>query len=238
MFNKFAITLSFFIAISFPAFSQKEVRKQLREGNKEYKQEKYTESEIAYRKALEANAQSGDAAYNLGNALYKQGKYPEALEQYQAVTLSDTDAKKLASTYHNMGNIFMSNEDYAKSIAAYKLSLRNNPRDNETRYNLALAQKLLEDQQQDQNQDKDKDKDKQEQKDQEKQDKDKKEQQQDQQDNKQDKTQEEPQRNEQMSPDNAQQILDALLQDEKDTQDKVKEAQMRQMKSRKTDKDW
>ncbi len=235
------IILSFLVAISASAFSQKDVRKQLKAGNKEYKQEKYTESEIAYRKALEVNAQSADAAYNLGNALYKQGKFPEALQQYQAVVGSEKDDKKLASTFHNMGNVFMSQQDYAKSIAAYKQSLKKNPNDDETRYNLALAQKLLQDQQQDQDKDKDKDKDKN--KDKDKQDKqdqkdqqDKKDQQQDQ--NKQDKTQQEQQQNEKMSEDNAQQILDALLQNEKDTQEKVKEAQMRQMKTRKTEKDW
>jgi len=160
------IILSILITISFSAFSQKEVRKQLREGNKEYRQEKYTESEIAYRKALETNAQSTDAAYNLGNSLYKQGKYPEALKQYQEVTISDVDAKTMAATYHNIGNIFMNQQDYAKSITAYKISLKNNPTDNETRYNLALAQKLLQNQQQNQDKDKqnqDKNKDKQDQ---------------------------------------------------------------------------
>ncbi len=226
------ITLLLLITISFAAFSQKEVRKQLRKGNKEYKQEKFTESEISYRKALEVNAQSVDAAYNLGNTLYKQGKYPEALQQYQAVTLSDTDTEKLAMTYHNIGNIYMNQQDYAKGITAYKQSLRHNPLDDETRYNLALAQKLLEEQQQNQDQN-------QEQQEQQKQEQEQKEQeQQEQQDNKEDKTQQEQQQNEQMSQDNAQQILDALLQDEKDTQEKVKEAQMRQMKSRKTEKDW
>ena len=227
---KKTIILSILIVISSAAFAQKEVRKQLRDGNKEYKQERYTEAEIAYRKALEANAQSADAAYNLGNALYKQGKFPEALQQYQAVAASETDAKKLASTFHNIGNIFMNQQDYGKSIAAYKQSLRKNPNDNETRYNLALAQKLLQEQQQDQNQNKDQDKQDQEQQ--------KDQQQQQEQNDKQDKTQEEQQPNEQMQPDNAQQILDALLQNEKDTQEKIKEAQMRQMKPKKTEKDW
>jgi len=239
---KKVIILSILIAISLSTFSQKEVRKQLRDGNKEYKQEKFTESEISYRKALEANAQSVDAAYNLGNALYKQGKYPEALQQFQAVTMSEKDTKKLAATFHNIGNIFMNQQDYAKSITAYKQSLRNNPSDNETRYNLALAQKLLEEQQQnqdqDQNQDKDKDKKEQEKQEQEKKEQEQKEQQQEQQNDKEDKTQQEQQQNEQMSQDKAQQILDALLQDEKNTQEKVQEAQMKQMKSRKKEKEW
>jgi len=230
---KKTIILSILIVISSAAFAQKEVRKQLRDGNKEYKQERYTEAEIAYRKALEANAQSADAAYNLGNALYKQGKCPEALQQFQTVINAETDAKKLASTFHNIGNIFMNQQDYAKSIAAYKQSLRKNPNDDQTRYNLALAQKLLEEQQQDQNQDQNKDKNE------DKQDKQDQQNQQDQQEqDKQDKTQEQQQPDEKMSEDKAQQILDALLQNEKDVQEKMKEAQMKQMKTRKTDKDW
>ena len=230
---KKTIILSILIVISSAAFAQKEVRKQLRDGNKEYKQERYTEAEIAYRKALEANAQSADAAYNLGNALYKQGKFPEALQQFQTVINAETDAKKLASTFHNIGNIFMNQQDYAKSIAAYKQSLRKNPNDDQTRYNLALAQKLLEEQQQDQNQDQNKDKNE------DKQDKQDQQNQQDQQEqDKQDKTQEQQQPDEKMSEDKAQQILDALLQNEKDVQEKMKEAQMKQMKTRKTDKDW
>ncbi len=240
------ILLSLFLGITSSAFPQKEVRKQLKAGNKEYKLEKYTESEIAYRKALEVNAQSADAAYNLGNSLYKQGKFPEALQQYQAVVGNSAgmDTNKLSSSFHNMGNIFMNQQDYSKSVAAYRQSLRLNPHDDETRYNLALAQKLLQEQQQNQDQNKDKDKkddkkdNKKEDQNKDQQDKKEQEKQDQQQDKKEDKTQQEQQQNEQMSKDNAQQILDALLQDEKDTQEKVKEAQMRQMNSRKTDKDW
>ena len=116
---------------------------------------------------------------------------------------------RLAEIYHNVGNIGMQSKEYAKSVEAYKQSLRLNPKDDETRYNLALAQKLLHDQQQQQD------------------------------DKKQDKTQEQqPQQQEQMSKDNAQQMLDAFLQDEKDTQEKVKKAQAQQQQRRRTDKEW
>jgi len=218
--------------LMFPAFafSQKEVRQQMKTGNKEYKQEKFTEAEISYRKALEANARSTDAAYNLGNALYKQGKFQEAAEQYAAVVNSEKDKEKLHNAWHNMGNIFMNAKDYAKSIDAYKRSLRNNPNDDQTRYNLALAQKLLEDQEQneDQNQDQNQDQDQNQEQE--------KEQQQDQQQDQQEQQQEQQQQNEQMSQENAQQILDALLQDEKDTQEKVQ--QMKKQQRKKADKEW
>ncbi len=224
--------------------AQKAERKNVREGNKLYESEKYTESEIAYRKSLEVNPRSTEGTYNQGNSLYKQGKFPEAAEQYQLIAgqgekmVATPEGKaRLSEVYHNMGNIFMQNKDYGKAVEVYKQSLRLNPKDDETRYNLALAQKLLSDQQnQDQSQDQQND-DKQENKDQ-KDDQQQQQQQQPQDDQKQDKTQEQQQSNEQMSKDNAQQMLDAFLQDEKDTQEKVKKAQMQQQQRRKTEKEW
>lgn len=230
------IILLLFILVGYStlSFSQKQVRKDIKEGNKEYKQEKFTDAEIDYRRALEANARSNEAAYNLGNALYKQEKFEESLEQFQTVINNETDKDRLSMAWHNTGNIHMAGGDYAKSIEAYKKALRNKPQDNETRYNLALAQKLLEeqeneDQQQDQQENQDQQQDKQE------------EQNQDQKD--QEKKEEEQQQNQQqdpneMSKENAEQILESLMQDEKNTQEKLKADQMKQHKQRKTDKNW
>ncbi|MDR2041166.1 MAG: tetratricopeptide repeat protein [Tannerella sp.] len=225
-------------------FGQKAERKHIREGNTLYGSEKFTEAEIAYRKSVDVNPRSVEGAYDLGNALYRQQKYPEAAEQYQLVAgqserlLSENraaNALRLAQVYHNLGNIGMQNREYAKSVEAYKQSLRLNPKDDETRYNLALAQKLLDDQQQ---QDQDQDQDKEQQDQEQEQQQDQQQQQQDQQQDQEQKTQEQPQPDEQMSQDNAQQILDAFLQDEKDTQEKVKKAQAKQQERRRTDKQW
>lgn len=227
-------------------FAQKAERKNVRAGNKLYTEEKFTESEIAYRKSLEVNPRSVEGTYNLGNSLYKQKKFPEAAEQYQLLTgqaekMVETEEGKarLASVFHNLGDISMQSKEYQKSVEAFKQALRLNPKDDETRYNLALAQKLLENQQnenQDQNQDQqnqDKKEDQENKDDQQQQ-----QQQQQQDDKKEDKTQQEQQQNEQMSQDNAQQMLDAFLQDEKNTQEKVKKAQAEQQQRRKTDKEW
>ncbi len=238
-----------FVMACIPMFSyaQKEVREQLRKGNKQYKQEKYNEAELDYRKALEANAHSSDAAYNLGNSLFRQNKLPEALEQFQVAAENEKDKSKQAVTMHNVGNVFLTeavakekedpskyNENLKKSIEAYKQSLRKNPADDETRYNLALAQKLLKDSEDQQNQGQDQKQDQQ-QKDQQQDQKQEqpKDQQQDQQ-----QQQQQQQNNEQMSKENAQQILDALMQNEKETQEKAKEQQAKQMQRRKTDKNW
>ncbi|MBC8619711.1 tetratricopeptide repeat protein [Parabacteroides faecis] len=239
--RKSMIWMGAFLFCSGAVFAQKAERKNVREGNKLYSSEKFTESEIAYRKSLDVNPRSVEGTYNLGNALYKQKKFPEAAEQYQLLTgqaekMVETEEGKarLASVFHNLGDISMQSKEYAKSVEAFKQSLRLNPLDDETRYNLALAQKLLENQQnqdQDQNQDQQNEdkKDDQQQQDQ---------QQQQQDDKKENKTQQEQQQNEQMSQDNAQQMLDAFLQDEKNTQEKVKKAQAQQQQRRKTDKEW
>jgi tetratricopeptide (TPR) repeat protein len=243
IFRKIKLFSAVFILCSVTVFAQKAERKNVKEGNKLYSNEQFTESEIAYRKSLEVNPRSTEGTFNLGNALYKQEKYPEAAEQYQLIAgqtqklLNDNpaNAARLAQVFHNLGNIGMKNKEYAKSVEAYKQSLRLNPKDDETRYNLALAQKLLNEQQTQENSQEDKNKDKQEQ---DQKDDQQQQQQQQQDDRKENKTQEEQQSNEQMSQDNAQQILDAFLQDEKETQDKVKKAQAEQQQRRRTEKEW
>jgi len=245
--KKIGYILMLFVMCAVSVTAQKAERKNVRDGNKQYGKDKYTEAEIAYRKSIEVNPRSTEGIYNLGNALYKQEKYPEAIEQYQLIvgqgermiTEDPDNVERLAHVFHNLGNIGMKNQEYQKSVEAYKQSLRLNPSDDETRYNLALAQKLLQDQQ---NQDQDQEQDQNQDQEQEQQDQnqDQQEQQQDPQQNEEQeqKTQEQQQQNERMSPDNAQQMLDAFLQDEKDTQEKVKKIQMQQQDSRKREKQW
>ena len=216
--------------------AQKAERKSVREGNKLYNKEKYTESEIAYRKALEVNPKSIEGNYNLGNAMYKQKKPKEALQQYQIALSQEKDPKRKSAILHNAGNSFMQGQDYTDAVNSYKMALRFNPSDDETRYNLAVAQALLKKQQQQQQQNK------QDKKDDKKQDKKEEQKQQQSQDDqqKQQKQQnkQQQQQEEKVSKEKAQQLLDALMQDEKDTQDKVRKLQMQQSRAKKTDKDW
>lgn len=231
----FTLLLLFFATTG--ASAQKAERSDIRSGNRQYERKKYTEAEIQYRKALEINPHSKEGAYNLGNALFKQNKTNEALEQYQHALSVQNDPIKKSQIFHNAGNVFMANKDYEKAVDAYKNSLIINPKDNETRYNLAVAQALLKKQQQQQKQNKDKNKD---QKDDQK-DKQQQQQKQDDQEKKQNqnkKQEQQQQQQEQVSKEKARQLLDALSQDEKDTQEKVKKLQMQQSKARKTDKDW
>ena len=214
---------------------EKTDRDYLRSGNKLYNDSLFIKAEVDYRKALEINPKSTDAMFNLANALLMQQKGKEAMEQYQSVSKIEKDKDKLAQIYHNMGVILQSSKQYPQCIEAYKESLRNNPKDDETRYNLALAQKLLKDQQQDQqNQDQQEQQQKQQKKEEEKQEQNQDQQEQEQKDQQQ--NQQQQQNKNEMSKENAQQLLNAVMQDEKNVQDKVKK--QIQIQGKKLDKDW
>ena len=204
----------------------------VRRGNKQYNDSNYTEAEVNYRRALDKNDQSFEAHYNLGDALFRQEKYPEAMEQYtKAEQLLKSDDKtrkaqidkRLADTYHNMGNALYAQQQYDKAVAAYQQSLRRNPKDNDTRYNLVKAMQQLQQQQQQQNQNQ-----------QQQQQNDSTQQQQ--QEQQQQQQQEQQQQNEdQMDKETAEQILQALEQDEQETQEKL---QRQQGKKRRVEKEW
>ena len=154
MVQRTMILLGMLLLSTTVAWGQKTARDYLRSGNKLYQDSLFVKAEIDYRKALEQDPKSTDAMYNLGNALLMQQKAKEAMEQFEAASRLEKDKERLAQIYHNMGVILQSSKQYPQCIEAYKQSLRNYPHDDETRYNLALAQKLLKDQeQQQQNQD-------------------------------------------------------------------------------------
>lgn len=234
------ILLSFFVLGVNGVFAQKNERDYIRSGNKLYKDSAFVKAEVDYRKALDINPSSTESMYNLGNSLTQQQKYKEALEQYIAASKIEKNKMKLSHIYHNMGVLFQAAQQYPQALEAYKQALRNNPKDDETRYNLALVQKLLKDQQQNsQNQNNE---DQQKEQEENKQDQQKEQQNQDNQkedQEKEDKQQSQPQEKEdenQISKENAEQLLNAVMQDEKDVQEKVKK--MQQVQGKKLDKDW
>ncbi len=122
-----------------------DARQAVRAGNSLYKEGRYAEAEIAYRKALEADQQNVRAWFNLGNALYRQGRNQEAAEIFDRLSVTaDNDAYKAAS-FHNKGNALLKEQQFAESADAYKNALRLNPDDEVSRYNLAYAMQFLED---------------------------------------------------------------------------------------------
>ena len=227
-----------FVILAAGASAQKIERDYIRKGNRLFNDSVFVDAEVNYRKALEVNPKSTVSMYNLGNTLSQQQKFKDAMEQYVAAGKIEKDKMKLAHIYHNMGVLFQAGKDYAQAVEAYKMSLRNNPKDDKTRYNLALAQKMLKDQQQNQqNQDQNQDQNKDEQEKKQDQQKD----QNKQNDQKKDDQQQQPPKPEkkdnEMSKENAEQLLNSVMQDEKDTQDKVKKQQQVTQGGR-LEKDW
>lgn len=114
----------------------------LREGNKLYKEEKFNDAEIKYRKAQEIEY-GYKSTFNLGDALYKQGNYEEATQKFKELSTQKLDKRILASVNHNLGNSHFMAGNYEESVNAYKNALKLNPKDNDTRYNLELARRML-----------------------------------------------------------------------------------------------
>ena len=219
-----AVAVMLLVAVGMQAQSD---RKMIRQGNKLYRKGNVAEAEVSYRKAVERNERNAQANYNLGNALMGQRKDSLAITQLEKAAKLETNPLRRAQAYHNMGVICQQHRMFGEAIEAYKEALRNNPTDNETRYNLELCKRQQQDQQQDQNQQNKDNKDN----------KDKQDQQKQEQQQKQDEQKQEQQQKQQMSKENAEQLLNAAMQEEKQTQERMKKAQQQPQK-RRLEKNW
>ena len=266
-------SLLLFLLLPLASFAQEEKR-DLRNGNERYNTGDFTKAQRLYKSSLEHDPKMLEANFNLGNAYFRQEDYAGAAKQFeQAAKLSKTE-KQRAQAYHNMGNSFLKSAEQQaksgqmqevnplleKSIESYKNALRNQPSDDQSRYNLALAQKLLKEQeQQEQNQEQQKDKNKEQDKkdqekqdqkeneDQEKQDEQEKENQenkdqndQQEKDNQKDKDQSEqpqPEPKDEISKEDAKRLLDAMKNEEEQTQDKLKKNRFKKVDVT-IEKDW
>jgi tetratricopeptide (TPR) repeat protein len=192
----------------------------LRKGNSNFEKANYKEAEKDYRKALEINRESTKGQFNLGKAVYNNNNIEEATKIYANLAEKKTDAETQSKVFHNLGNSLLQAKEYEKGIQAYKNALINNPKSLDTKYNLEYAKMMLKKQQQQQQQQQKKDdKDK---KDEKKDEKDKKDQN-DQQ--KKEDSQQQPQDQRKISKEDAERMLEALKNDEKKTQQKVKKQQ-------------
>ena len=240
--------LVFLALLPLLSFTQKE-RKVVREGNRHYANGDYDAAINAYNQGLQLNDESYAAAFNLADALYQNGQFVEAADQFNQLAQMNQDEEKLGDLFHNIGNTFMEQQQYQEAVEAYKQALRNDPQDEDTRYNLSYAmqkirQQQQQQQQQQQNQDQNED---------EKEDQDQNEGQDDQEsENEQDKQEKDAQENkdqedqdeqsekspgdqeqeeeggqgeqpkpDQMSKEDAERILEALRNQEQDLQDKM-----------------
>lgn len=236
-----------FLLVSELTGSAQADRKHIRQGNREYDGDKFAESEISYRRASDINKTSPDAVFNTGDALYRQNKFDDAAKEFLESSGKTDDISRKAAAFYNLGNSQLMAQKIEESIGAYKNSLRLDPDNMEAKYNLAYAQDLLEQQKQqqqdkddqskndqnksDQKSEQDKNQDQDKQGDQEKE--------QDNQDssqqNQDDKRQNQDQQG--ISREDAERLLNAIANDEKEVQEKVKEAKAAKARV-KTLKNW
>ena len=145
---------AFLLQFSLKAQASKE-NNLIADGNELHKKEAFSAAEGAYRKALSMNEVNAKTQHNIGNSLYRSKAYEQAYQRYFQSQKNSQDRGEKHLAFHNMGNSFMQQKQYEKAVEAYKNALRNNPTDDETRYNYALAKELLEKEQQEQEQDQD-----------------------------------------------------------------------------------
>ncbi|MDD7530127.1 MAG: tetratricopeptide repeat protein [Prevotellaceae bacterium] len=211
-------------------------RQHIRQGNKAFRSMKYDQAEVSYRKALAKKPSNSQALYNMGCVLMQKENTPGAdslaVETFKKAAKAEVNKRRKAMSYHNMGVIFQQARDFQQAIEAYKEALRNNPKDNQTRYNLALCQRQLKKNggggSSSQQKKDDKKQSEQQKKDQNKQDQNT--------DKKQEPSKPRPQQGK-MSKDNAQQLLNAAIQEEKKTQQRMQKA-MRMPQTKSLKKNW
>lgn len=239
------VTVAFLLVGGTNAVAQTD-RNLIRQGNRAFKSQKWAAAETQYRKAIYKNQKNPQAIYNLGCALLMQQKDSLAMVQFGNAAQLESNIFRRSKSYHNMGVVMQNHQEYAQAIEYYKMALRCNPQDNETRYNLALCKKLLKNNQQNQNnknnKDKnknDKNKDKKNDKNKNKDGQNKNDQNKDKQNKNQDKNNSDKnkQNQEKMSRDNAEQLLNAAIQQEKATKRKMQKA-MSQPRRKVYDKNW
>ena len=240
-------------------------KREVRRGNRDFRKENYKEAELQYFRALAKDSLSFAANYNMANTLYRQENYDQALKHLERLEEVAADSPAAADFYYNLGNVAMAKEEYQKAVDAYKQSLLRNPGDVEAKENYIYAKAKLkehqdqqqndqnnqdqnnqdqnnqdqnnQDQNNDQNKDQNQDKKDDQNKDQQDQNKDQQDQNQDQQDQKKDQQNQsgsEPK----ISPQAAQQMLQAIQAKEKETQEKVNKEKAAALSSRQKEKNW
>ncbi len=217
-------------------------RKLVAQGNRAYKAGEYDKALAKYKEAKEAGGAPGVVEYNLGNAHYRLGESEPAQQAY-GLSLSPKETEANSASLYNLGNAFYQGQKFEEAISAYVEALKRNPSDEDARYNLELARRMLsqaqqqQQQQNEQQENQEQDKEQQQEQDQQQQelqDNQQQEQQQEEQQQQEQKPQESQQK--EMTPEEAERLLNALLQDEQNT---LKEVKKQKVATRpKREKDW
>lgn len=132
------------LLLTFATFAQQKDTA-LPKGNEAYAEKKYAQAEADYRVSQSQSPKYAVSAYNLGNSIYRQNKSGEAKYPYQKAIENAKTKPQKHKAFHNLGNVLMNEKNYQGAVEAYKNALRNNPTDEQTRYNFALAKKMLKD---------------------------------------------------------------------------------------------
>ena len=232
------IILSFLM--SFNAFAQNK-KSFLRDGNKLYADSSYNEAEMQYRKSLEKDQDYFNASFNLADAVYKQERYEESSALFDALKDNAHTETDLAKVYHNLGNSLVKEQKLEEAIEAYKNALRINPKDKDTRHNLAITHKQKQQQEKEQENKDEKDEQEQDKEGENKEEeKEKKEQEQSQENKEQQEEKKESkpeEKKEEMSKETAEKMLEAIQQKEKELQEELQKKKVKG-KRVKVLKDW
>lgn len=224
-----------------PAMSQTD-RREVRKGNREFRRGDWRSADISYRKALLKDSTSFAANYNLASNQYRQGNVEEAAAQMKKIAQAAPMSPDATDYYFNVGDYALAARDWNGAIDAFKQVLLRHPEDMEAKENLAYAQKMKQDEEQDQdNQDQDQDNENQDNGDsRDNPDQDNQDQDQNQDDRNQDRNRDDRRQDQDMkiSPQQAQQMLQAIQAREKETQEKVRKAEAEAVKSRQKEKNW
>ena len=248
--NRILYILVFFMAFALTDVSAQVDKREVRRGNRDFKKENYKEAELEYFRALAKDTLSFAANYNMANTLYRQGSHEQAKKHLDKIKDAAVASPAAADYYYNLGNVAVALEDYQTAVDAYKQSLLRNPGDLEAKENyIYVKEKLKQQQDQQQNQQNDQNPDQNQDQQNQDQNQDQNKDQQDQNDDQnkdnqdQNKDQNQDQQNQsgsepKISPQAAQQMLQAIQAKEKETQDKVNKEKAAALSSRKKDKNW
>ena len=260
--NRIFYILILLYAVSVCDLSAQIDRREVRKGNREFKKENYKEADIEYRKALVKDSLSMAANYNLAGNLFRQEEFEQASKVLDRIKEVAPSSEYAADYYYNAGDVAIASKDWQAAVDALKQSLLRNPGDLDANENYIYAKKMLvnqqqqqqnqnqnqnqdqnqqdqnKDQNQDQNQDKqDQNQDQNKDQNQDKQDQNK-DQNQDKQDQNQDQNQQQQGQQPKITPQAAQQMLQAIQAKEKETQDKVNKEKAKALNSRQKEKNW
>lgn len=239
--------------------SAQEAKSYIKEGNKSFSENEFKKAAELYQKSIASDPQMLEGVFNLGDALYRQEKYEEASRYFNMAASRAEDKEVKAKAFHNLGNSLVKQKKMKEAAEAYKNSLLLNPKDDETLFNLAYSMRELEKQQQDQEKKQEQEQDQQEQEDknkdqqqedkekeqekeqeqekqqeQEKEQQEKEEQQQDEQDQQE---QQQQQKKDEVSREDATRMLEALENEEKKVQEKLKKKEVKSSEIN-IEKDW